>query len=161
MKKQVVILLSVLASVFAFTACEGGAQSTPEIHYAGKVIRTTAEGQRDTVLFTDTFHIGDTIRWNMVAYGVYNPLKYFIVSTDTSKLGLSILADPGDSVAFAAGTDLEHAQIYFKPQFVMIWGGWLRIIPHQSGTHDISLTIANEAGKDFSPRTYSTAIKVK
>jgi len=156
MKKITLSILSLIALVaMTLSSCDTGSKSTPVFYGASKIIRTTSAGLCDTVLITDTFALGDTLRWNVVADGGFNALISFIASCDTNALALSFDSESVDPSVFIQPTDLDHAQIYFRTGEIFLWGGWLRIIPRKTGKHDISLTIANDSGADYSPRTWT------
>jgi len=156
MKKQVVILLSVLASVFAFTGCDSKAASTPEFDVASKIIRTTVDGVCDTISIMDTLHVGDTVRWNVMVSGglYYNSLVSFSVLTDTASLPVSIIGDSILEQYITTGTDLAHARIVFKPETLNRWFLWLQYVPRSAGSHKMQFVVANDAGQDYSPRSW-------
>ena len=164
MKKHLLIVLTILASSLAFTSCSYKSAATPDFEAWSKAVRTTAEGQRDTILISDTLNVGDTLRWYVLISGgvCYNSLTSFTLQTDTSALSVAI--EPVDSTLanyLTTGTDLEHGKMVFKPAQLYACTLWLKFITRKSGSHPVEMTIANDAGVDFSPRTWTYTPVVK
>ena len=139
---------------FAMSSCNDMAVSTPELWYAKLMIRNTPAGTCDTIPYTDTIHVGDSLRWNLLVDGRYNTLQRFEATCDTSVFLLSVEIASVDSIPLAAGTDLEHGKIVFASQKVYACPIWLHFSPRKTGTHKIQMVIASDAGQGYSPRSW-------
>ena len=136
------------------TSCNDTARSTPDLWAAQLMIRTDPYGWCDTIPATDTIHVGDTLRWNMLVDGHFNTLQTFEVTADTTVFLLGIEVASADSIYLAAGTDLDHGKMVFDPQKVYACPIWLRFTPRKTGTHKIQFVIASDAGEGYSPRSW-------
>ena len=162
MKRYILYFLLFAASIpLVFTSCEGSASSTPELYASSRLVRTTPSGVRDTILVSDTLHVGDTLRWYLLANGRFNTLQSFQATCDTSAFDLAMEVDAGDSVVFAEGTDLAKAKLVFVPEKVYACTAWLRFVPRKADSQEIELTIATNAGEKYSPRSWTYTAKVK
>ena len=159
MKRIYLFLLPFVALLM--TACNDMAVSTPELWAARLMIRTAPDGWCDTIPITDTIHVGDTLRWNLMADGHFNTLQTFDVTADTSVFYLGLEISPVDSAALdLKKSDLDHGKMVFQPQKIYACPVWLRFSPRKTGTHKIQMTIASDAGQNYSPRSweYTTTI---
>ena len=157
--KRIYLFLLPFVALF-LTACNDMAVSTPELWPARLMIRTAPDGWCDTIPITDTIHVGDTLRWNLMVDGRFNTLQTFDVTADTSVFLFRLEVDGVDSVALAPGTDLEHGKMVFQTAKIYACPVWLRFSPRKTGTHKIQMTIASDAGQNYSPRSweYTTTI---
>ena len=157
MKKFILILGAVVACVFAFTSCDGKAESTPGLELGYKCYRTTLAGRSDTVFVTDTFNVGDTVRvFTAVSGGMYyNTLVSFTALCDTAALDFTLECDSAIYPYLTAESDVAHGKLVFKPEQVFLCTMWMRFTPRKSGSHKIEMTVANNASAEYSPRTWS------
>jgi hypothetical protein len=137
-----------------FTSCKDMAVSTPELWAAKLMIRTAPDGWCDTIPATDTIQVGDTLRWNMHASGVFNTLQSFEATCDTSVFYLGLEVDSAYLDTLAEGTDLDRGKLVFLPAKIYDFPFWLRFIPRKTGTHKIQFVIASDAGEGYSPRSW-------
>jgi hypothetical protein len=162
MRHRILYFLLLAAIVpLVLTSCEGSAASTPELYASSRLVRTTPSGARDTILISDTLHVGDTLRWYLLADGRFNTLQSFQATCDTSVFSMAMEVDTSDSTVFAKETDLSKAKLVFMPGKVYACSVWLRFIPRKAGTQEIELSIASDAGEKYSPRswTYTSTVK--
>ena len=145
----------------AIVACEPKAESTPLLQGSTTVFRTTAAGVRDTLQYTDTLCIGDTVRMSILLEGYLNTLTSFMAKADTSVLAVAVEVLPEQMQLLTTGTDLEKAILKFVPEQVMVFTAKLRYIPRSAGTHRIDMTLASNASEQYSPRYYYVDIRVK
>lgn len=162
MKKHFLFIFLAAAAAFALTACESKSQSTPYAALHKLMIRTSSEGHTDTLQYLDTVQIADTIRQSFYIDGGFNVLTYFEASADASALNISLEVDSAVKTLLTTGTDLEHGKMVFDPQkYVIAVTGKLKMVPLKSGKLPFVITVANDAGKDYSPRSLEYALIVK
>ena len=153
--KRFLLYIALCAVVAAMVACNTRAVSTPELYANSVLYRSTPEGVRDTIRAADSLRIGDTLRMFITMHGGYNTLTSFMVKTDTSALAIALEIDPIVVDSFlTTGTDLDKAQLVFVPEKVTLCSTFLRFIPRKSGKHQITMTVGNDAGESYSPRSF-------
>jgi hypothetical protein len=159
--KQVYLLLVLSLTAICMVSCDMKVRSTPLAQAATQMVRTSAEGVQDTIHFTDTLRVGDTVRVQVVLNGYYNPLTAYNVSSDTAAMRLALEVKPELQSALARGTDLEKGKIVFVSDQVFVFTTGLRYTPRKSGTHRIEMYVYSDAGESYSPQYYYFDVQVK
>ena len=159
--KRYLIILSVLAlCACVWVSCDTEAQSTPEIVSPNTLIRTSAEGVRDTITYADTLHIGDTVRAQLFLYGHLNYLTRFQATSDAS-IQMYLAKMPEDSIYLLPESDYSKCLYVFTPEKVSLCVTTLVYTPTQAGKYRIEMVLASSAKEAYSPRTFYFDTNVK
>ena len=146
----------------SLTSCLGGEnESSPVIYVPGlKAYRTSAEGVKDTIRFTEQMysHVGDTIRVPMILDGGYNTLTSFTVTADTSAIGYKFICDSMVLNILQADSRPEEGYLHFQNDYqavgVVFW-----YVSKKLGDYDIVFSLASTASQKYSPK--QTTVKQK
>ena len=150
MKHFCYFFATLLVGSMLLTSClEGEQSSTPRIQ-ASYLYRSTPAGVRDSIHYGDTVSVGDTLRGNLLLYGVYNNLTEFRASCDTSAMQLELVVDSVYRPFLLAESDPKSGLLCFTAE-VYIFPTALQYVVKKPGTHRISMTLSSTAGQKYSP----------
>ena len=130
-------------------SCDMTTVISPRVTAANELVRTSLTGERDTILFSDSLNIGDTVQMGMLLNGYYDYLVAFNASADTSKVRLS-LNWPDSLGGITDASDPAHAKLVFVPDSVFACLTTLSYVPVSGGTHQINLTLTSSAKEPYS-----------
>ena len=150
MKRIFFYIALAIVSVALSSCLTGEDQSTPLIQVSKYVYRDTPAGVHDTILLTDTMHVGDTLRVPIMLYGNYNNLTEFSVKVDTAELDMRLLVDSSCLAILDPASKPEKAYLRFAND-VYVFPAAMQYVPKKTGSLKISMTLASTAGEKYSP----------
>ena len=166
MKKNILLIAFV---AFAFAACNLDSVISPGVQLSSSLYRTyTVQGSlgqdslvRDTISYTDSLNIGDTVRISILCQGYYDYVRSLKITTDTAKLRASLVWDDEYKSYLAEDADPEHAYLSFIPEKVFAFYTTLIYVPVASGTHRVDILIQSNAKEPYSQGAwfFNTAVK--
>lgn len=153
----------------AFVACETKSVISPGIRFSSALYRTyTVQGSlgqdsivKDTISLQDSLQLGDTVRMPMVCEGYYDYLRALTISTDTSKVKVSLAWNEEDSACLSDEADPEHGRLAFLPDKVYACFTTLTYVPVVTGTHRIDITLTSAAREGYSEGAWHFNLAVK
>ena len=145
----------------AFIACNTRSMITPGFKTSDTLIRTTVEGVTDTITFTDSLNVGDTVRMGMMCNGYYDYLKTVKVGGDTSKVKTSLEWPDSLSYVLASDADPAHGVLTFLPEKAYAIYTTVTYIPVASGTHQVDIRLLSSAPDAYSQTAAYFIIAVK
>ena len=150
MKKHLFFGLSFIAVIVAFVSCNMKAVMSPSITPSATLIRTTAAGVRDTISYSDSLNVGDTVRMRATLNGYYDYITSFVAASDEANVDVSIIWQDSIITYLAEDADPEHGILKFVPE--RVYGCYVPIqyIPKHSGTYRIDLTVTSAAESPYS-----------
>lgn len=150
MKKHLFFGLSFIAVIVAFVSCNMKAVMSPSIKPSATLIRTTAAGVRDTISYSDSLNVGDTVRMSAILNGYYDYITSFVAASDEANVDVSIIWQDSTITYLAEDADPEHGILKFVPE--RVYGCYVPIqyIPKHSGTYRIDLTVTSAAESPYS-----------
>ena len=114
------ILFGFLAFAFfalVWVSCDTKARCTPQLRNAAKLVRTSADGERDTISIQDSIRVGDTIRMSLFANGLYNYLTSLTVASEP-EMSVSLEWSEEMSHCLASDADPAKGRLLFVPEEV-------------------------------------------
>ena len=166
MKKNILLLAFV---AFAFVVCNLDTVISPGIQLSQSLYRTytvqDSLGQdsivKDTITFTDSLNIGDTVLIPMVCQGYYDYLRTVTVSADTAKMQLSLAWDEKYQSYLAEDADPAHGYLSFLPDKVYAFYTTIKLVPVASGTHRVDIQALSNAKENYSQGAWHFFVAVK
>ena len=134
---------------------------SPNIRFSSVLYRTSAEGVKDTITFSDSLHIGDTVYLPMILDGYYDYLISFTAQADSDKVKVSFPCDDEFRKYLASSSDLEHGKMVFLPDQVYACYITFAYVPVKSGTHRIDFLLESSARDPYSEWSGHFEIGVK
>ena len=150
MKRNILICLPLVLVTFFAVSCDLDTVVSPSVQSSSVLFRTSAEGVNDTITFSDSLQVGDTVRLPMVLNGYYDYLTGFAASTDTTKMQVSFVWDEAFRTCLTSSADPDHGILIFEPEKVYACVVTLQYVPLQSGTHRIDLVLKSSAQETYS-----------
>ena len=150
MKRNILICLPLVLVTFFEVSCNLDTVVSPSVQSSSVLFRTSAEGVNDTITFSDSLQVGDTVRLPMVLNGYYDYLTGFAASTDTTKMHVSFAWDEAFRECLTPSADPDHGILIFEPEKVYACVVTLQYVPLQSGTHRIDLVLKSSAQETYS-----------
>lgn len=154
--KSVLFVLVALLVV----SCNMETVVSPRISVSSELVRTSIAGKRDTVSFSDSLDIGDTVQMGVLLNGYYDYLVTFAATADASDVLLS-LAWPDSLGGVTDASDPAHAKLVFVPDSVYACLTTLRYVPVRAGTHRINMALTSAAKAPYSQCTAQFYIAVR
>ena len=118
-------------------------------------------GVMDTILYTDTLQVGDTVLMPMAIQGYYDYLTSFRAVADTNALKVSFLWDEEHNSYLTSTADPAHGYLVFAPEKVFSGVVTLCYTPQKAGSHTVELQIASSAPTGFSQGAGQFTVNVK
>ena len=141
-------ILFVLVTLLA-VSCDMATVVSPRISVSNELVRTSITGARDTILFSDSLNIGDTVQMGVLLNGYYDYLVSFAATADTSKVHLSVIW-PDSLGGVTDASDPAHAKLVFVPDSVYACLTTLNYVPVSGGTHQINMALTSAAKAPYS-----------
>lgn len=165
--KTKVLLFALVA--FALVACDLDTVVSPGVQLSSSLYRTytvqDSLGQdslvRDTISYTDSLNIGDTVRIPMLCQGYYDYVRSLKITTDTAKLHASLLWDDEYKSYLAEDADPEHGYLSFLADQVFAFYTTLIYVPVASGTHRVEIFIQSNAKEPYSQGAWHFNVAVR
>lgn len=149
--KRIFFFIALAIISISFTSClTGEAQSTPLIQVSKTVYRATLAGVHDTIVLSDTIHVGDTLRVPLMLYGNYNNLTEFTVTVDAAELDMRLLVDSACLALLGTTSAPDKAYLCFAKD-VYIFPTEMLYVPKKTGDLKISMKLASTAEAKYSP----------
>ena len=161
MKKHLFLGLAFVAVLFAFVSCEMKSVMSPSIQQASEIIRTDTNGVCDTILLTDSLHVGDTVQFGLLLNGYYDYLRTFTVSADEANVAVSLIWNDEFKEALSQESDPGHGKLIFVPEKVYGCYTALQYIPLHSGTFRIDMTLVSAAEAPYTSQQLYFFIAVR
>ena len=169
MKRNISFGLFLAVIVMAFIACNTRSMITPVFQTSNTLIRTyTVQDSlgrdsivTDTVTFTDSLNVGDTVRMGLMCNGFYDYLKTVKVSGDTSKVKTSLEWPDSLSYVLASDADPAHGVLTFLPEKAYAIYTTVTYIPVASGTHKVDIGLLSAAPESYNQTAGYFFIAVK
>lgn len=167
MKKNILLLAFV---AFALVACDLNTVISPGVQVSSSLYRTyTTQDSlgrdtivKDTITFTDSLNIGDTVLIPMVCQGYYDYLRMVKVSPeDTSKMQLSLAWEEEYKSVLAEDADPAHGYLSFLPEKVFAFYTTIKLVPVASGTHRVDIQALSNAKENYSQGSWHFFVAVK
>jgi hypothetical protein len=157
------ILFGFLAFAFfalVWVSCDTKARCTPQLRNAAKLVRTSADGERDTISIQDSIRVGDTIRMSLFANGLYNYLTSLTVASEPE---MSVSLEWSDEMSHCLASDADPAKgrLIFVAEEVYACTTVLHYTPIKSGKYRIEMLLSSDAGAPYSPAQYYFDVNVK
>ncbi|MBO7456798.1 MAG: hypothetical protein J6T71_03115 [Paludibacteraceae bacterium] len=152
-------ILFVLVALLA-VSCDMATVVSPRIVASNQLVRTSITGERDTILFSDSLNIGDTVQMGILLNGYYDYLVSFAATADTDKVHLSV-AWPDSLGGTTDASDPEHAKLVFVPDSVYSCLTTLSYVPVSPGVHPINLVLTSAAKAPYSQSAAQFYIAVR
>ena len=149
------------ALVFALVSCNTRSVFSPSLQQASELIRISAEGVKDTITFSDSLQIGDTVHVGMLCNGFYDYLRTVVMAGDTNKVKTSLEWPDSLGYVLAEDADKEHGRLSFVPEKVYAIYTTLTYIPVASGTHRVDIQINSAAPESYNQYNGYFVIAVK
>ena len=155
MKRHLSIFIVLVSIALGLNSClTGEAQSTPEL-YSSLLYRLNASGGQDTLQYSDSVFVGDTLVLPTIIYGKFNPLISFETKADVELFDYWLKCDSANLTAIKDTSELKNGIIHIR-QDTSIFNANIDVwfVPKKEGKHTIFFSVANAAGEQFSPRTF-------
>ena len=149
-----ILFFAVLAiSAIGFTSClTDEAYSTPSVVPSKYLVRDTPAGVHDTISYSDTIHVGDTLRATVLLYGGYNNLLEFQASVDPELADFHLLLDSGYTGEHYLTKASDPAKGYLRfAADIYLYPTALWFVPLKTGDLKLSMVLSNTAGEKYSP----------
>ena len=148
--KTIFKFLALAVVAISICSCETESQSTPRMLVGQYSYVTHLDGSRDTILFGDTLHVGDTARMEVKIYGVSHPLVSAEVKSDPSALACSFECDSSAiKEFFEPDSRVDEGYLHFQP-YVMSLRTVLRYIAKKEGDYTVTFITNSEAKEPYS-----------
>ncbi len=169
MKRNVLFISSFVILTVLAVSCDLKTVMSPGVQFSSVLYRTSSvtdsTGQvvlvNDTITLSDSLNVGDTVRLPMILNGYYDYITSFAVSTDTSKVHLSLMWGDEYNSYLTTAADPEHGILAFKPDAVYAFLTTLVYVPQVSGTYRIDMELNSAAQAPYSQWTGHFFIGVK
>ena len=146
---------------FVFVSCDLNTVASPTVDVSRSHYRTTAAGVKDTITYTDSLNIGDTVLVPILCDGRFDYLRMVKIGADTTKLRVSLLWDEKFQSCLTADADPEHGCLAFKADSVYRCYTSIKYIPKASGTHRIDIVLLSAAKEGYSNGAWHFNVAVK
>lgn len=169
MKKKIFYPIVLGLVTLVAVSCDWESVISPNAQFPSELYRSytmvDSLGQdtlvRDTISYTDSLNVGDTVLMPIVLQGYYHYLTLFKATADTSKVALSLAWDEEYNSFLAEDADPAHGKLSFIPEKVNACVTTLKYIPKASGTHTVEFLLQSTAKEPYSQGAWSFNMAVR